>query len=97
MRKGGVVPINPIPPHFNDVYKSEEFPPGERIALDKLRNFCHNNVKNYIKTRDVPAIDGTNCLSPYLTIGVLSPRQCFNRLRTEHPNLLGNRDALLSG
>ncbi|SPP32659.1 Deoxyribodipyrimidine photo-lyase [Arsenophonus endosymbiont of Aleurodicus floccissimus] len=92
MRKGGGVSINPILPYLNDIYKSEAFPSGEKVALAKLRNFCRENVKNYQKTRDIPAIDGTSCLSPYLAVGVLSPRQCFNRLRTEHPNLLENRD-----
>jgi deoxyribodipyrimidine photo-lyase len=92
MQKNSLISINPIPPYLNGIYKSDAFPPGEKIALAKLRNFCSKNVKNYKKTRDIPAVDGTSCLSPYLAVGVLSPRQCFNRLRAEHPNLLENRD-----
>lgn len=71
----------------------DDFPVGEDAARDRLRRFCRENVQDYIEQRDLPAIDGTSTLSPYLAIGVLSPRQCFNRLRTEHPHLLEKTDS----
>ncbi|MCI1676863.1 MAG: deoxyribodipyrimidine photo-lyase [Ewingella americana] len=70
----------------------DDFPVGEEAARDRLRRFCREQVQDYLEQRDLPAIDGTSSLSPYLAIGVLSPRQCFNRLRTECPDVLERRD-----
>lgn len=68
----------------------EAYPAGEESALQRLRTFCREQVQDYLKQRDIPAIDGTSNLSAYLAIGVISPRQCFNRLRAECPELLEN-------
>jgi len=64
------------------------FAVGEQVARQRLRAFCCQRVADYAQQRDFPARAGTSHLSAYLAIGVLSPRQCFNRLRTEFPNLL---------
>lgn len=69
---------------------SDGYPVGEQAALQRLRAFCREQVSDYAKQRDLPAINGTSNLSPYLAIGVLSPRQCFNRLRVECPDVLEN-------
>ncbi len=66
------------------------YPAGEDAALQRLRAFCREQVRDYVKQRDLPAINGTSNLSPYLAIGVLSPRQCINRLRAECPDVLEN-------
>lgn len=64
------------------------FPVGETPALMALRQFCRGDVADYDTQRDFPVVDGTSRLSPYLAIGVLSPRQCLHRLLTEHPKSL---------
>lgn len=64
------------------------YPAGEESALQRLRLFCREQVQDYVIQRDFPALAGTSNLSPYLAIGVLSPRQCVNRLRAECPELL---------
>jgi deoxyribodipyrimidine photo-lyase len=69
------------------------YPAGEEAALQRLRTFCREQVQDYAKQRDLPAIAGTSSLSPYLAIGVLSPRQCFNRLRAECPEVLENPES----
>ncbi|WP_156293575.1 deoxyribodipyrimidine photo-lyase [Serratia oryzae] len=69
------------------------YPAGEEAALQRLRAFCREQVQDYAKQRDLPAIAGTSSLSPYLAIGVLSPRQCFNRLRAECPEVLENPES----
>lgn len=69
------------------------FPVGEEAARQRLRSFCREQAEDYLLQRDLPAVDGTSSLSPYLAIGVLSPRQCFNRLRTEHPQVLERPDS----
>ena len=60
--------------------------------MQRLRSFCREQVQDYQLQRDLPAVAGTSCLSPYLALGVLSPRQCFNRLLAECPALLENTD-----
>ena len=53
---------------------------GEDHALTQLENFCEEKARDYAEKRDFPAIAGTSQLSPYLAIGVLSPRQCVTGL-----------------
>ncbi|EML1937088.1 MULTISPECIES: deoxyribodipyrimidine photo-lyase [Providencia] len=69
------------------------FPAGEAAALQQLRQFCRTKVQHYQQQRDIPAIDGTSQLSPYLAIGVLSPRQCLNRLLAENPHVFDSPDS----
>ncbi|UXO67474.1 deoxyribodipyrimidine photo-lyase [Pantoea dispersa] len=71
------------------------FPAGEEAALKQLRQFAQQRVEKYDQQRDIPAIDGTSRLSPYLAIGVLSPRQCLHRILKEHPQALNNGSALV--
>lgn len=68
------------------------FPAGEEAALQRLRRFCREDAPDYQQQRDFPAVAGTSCLSPYLALGILSPRQCANRLRAECPEVLENAD-----
>ncbi|UNH30892.1 deoxyribodipyrimidine photo-lyase [Moellerella wisconsensis] len=68
------------------------YPAGEKAALQKLRHFCQQNVKQYAQQRDIPSVEGTSRLSAYLAIGVLSPRQCINRLLLENPNTFDSSD-----
>ena len=50
---------------------------GEEYARDKLNKFIDQKILFYKEKRDFPAIDGTSSLSPYLSSGVLSSRQCL--------------------
>ncbi len=70
------------------------FPIGEKAALARLRQFCQFKVDNYDQQRDFPVKKGTSMLSPYLALGILSPRQCLNRLHTDHPDLLLRTDGV---
>jgi len=51
--------------------------PGEKAAHDTLKHFIASKIGLYREQRDFPALDGTSSLSPYLALGVLSPRQCY--------------------
>ncbi|MDX1676849.1 deoxyribodipyrimidine photo-lyase [Arsukibacterium sp.] len=62
---------------------SADWPVAEQQVLDKLRNFCQQQVADYNEQRDFPALDGTSRLSAYLACGVLSAQQCVNRLQLE--------------
>lgn len=71
-----------VPTSLNDFVPSIEigWRPGEDAALTKLRSFCEKRACDYKQARDFPSQDGVSALSPYLAIGVLSPRQCMARL-----------------
>lgn len=53
------------------------WPAGEKEALRRLHRFLNNGLHEYHVARDFPALDGTSALSPYLTVGAISPRQCI--------------------
>ncbi len=50
---------------------------GEANAQQALEKFLKLHLGEYKEKRDYPSIDGTSRLSPYLAIGMLSPRQCL--------------------
>jgi deoxyribodipyrimidine photo-lyase len=66
--------------------KNIPFPPaGESAAIQKLTLFSAKNILHYQTTRDFPQMDATSHLSPYLALGILSPRQCISRVMAEQP------------
>lgn len=75
----------PIPPFDYPMQPYKELVAGEHAALTQLTSFCKKQVAYYKQVRDIPSIDGTSKLSAYLAIGVISVRQCLQRLIIEHP------------
>jgi deoxyribodipyrimidine photo-lyase len=70
----------PLPAGLGAGAGSVELPaPGEAAALRRLDAFLAGPVARYAADRDRPDLDGTSRLSPYLHLGALSPRQCFER------------------
>ncbi|MGR5148502.1 deoxyribodipyrimidine photo-lyase [Photobacterium alginatilyticum] len=67
---------------------SVHWPVEEEAIKQRLRMFCEEKAALYHQQRDIPAIDGTSCLSPYLSIGALSARQCMAALLAEFPQCL---------
>lgn len=55
----------------------ELWPSGEQSAMRRLKQFIKKDLFLYDKQRDFPALDTTSKLSPYLSSGMISPRQCF--------------------
>ena len=53
------------------------WPAGETYARARLAHFADTTLARYHTQRDLPALDGTSALSPYLAAGVLSVRQCL--------------------
>ncbi len=51
---------------------------GEGAAGDRLARFIDMRVRNYVKNRDLPGVDGTSRLSENLTYGEISPRICWH-------------------
>lgn len=50
---------------------------GEAKAQNILETFINERAERYQQQRDLPAVNGTSQVSPYLAIGVLSPGQCL--------------------
>jgi deoxyribodipyrimidine photo-lyase len=65
---------------------SEQWHASTGEILNRLREFARVRSDAYKAERDLPAVDGTSQLSPYLAIGALSPRQCIARLYAESPH-----------
>ena len=51
--------------------------PGEIAAQQRLNSFLNNKVEDYSDSRNIPIINGTSRISPYLALGIISPRRCI--------------------
>ena len=56
----------------------DQWPAGEEHARTRLAGFVEDDMADYPEQRDLPAVDGTSQLSPYLAAGVISVRQCLH-------------------
>ena len=56
---------------------SHLWPAGEDIAQTRLEQFCSGPIHHYLHQRDLPTLQGTSALSPYLAAGVISIRHCL--------------------
>ncbi len=57
---------------------AERWPAGSAAASKALRTFLREHGSDYEKQRDFPAQAATSRLSPHLSIGSLSARQCLS-------------------
>jgi deoxyribodipyrimidine photo-lyase len=68
---------------------------GEAAAWRRLERFLDGGLRDYARRRDLPALDGTSRLSPYLRFGAISPRACvaaaLERAREERACAAGAR------
>jgi deoxyribodipyrimidine photo-lyase len=55
---------------------------GESAAHKALLEFCESRIDSYQSQRDIPSVQGTSRLSPYLAAGVISIRRCWNGAHT---------------
>jgi deoxyribodipyrimidine photo-lyase len=53
----------------------DALPGGEHEARERLARFVADGVHDYDEHRDLPAVDGTSRLSPYLHLGCVSARE----------------------
>ena len=63
--------------YFSTHPQDSFWPAGEQAGLDRLVQFCDGALARYHEHRDIPSMDGTSALSPYLAIGAISTRQCI--------------------
>ncbi|WP_261886680.1 deoxyribodipyrimidine photo-lyase [Vibrio pomeroyi] len=67
---------------------SNRWPMSEDVLNSVIPNFLANKVNDYAHLRDIPSVKGTSGLSPYLTIGAVSPRWLAIQLIQQQPDLL---------
>ena len=60
----------------------QRWPAGEVEARKKLDQFLLQSVQSYKEQRDIPSVEGTSSLSPYLALGVISVRTIWRALKT---------------
>lgn len=68
--------------------REDLWPAGEDEAVQRLKKFS-DRIQHYNEARDVPSINGTSLLSPYLAAGVISPRQCLAAARSGSKEQIG--------
>jgi len=84
---------------YDEIPEGFESPPpslvetGEDAAHQQLEQFLDSRAGDYKNLRDLPSVDGTSVLSPYLANGVLSGRQCLIAAR-QHQGMGGNQEGL---
>ena len=50
---------------------------GESNANELLHSFLKNKIVDYSKNRNDPILEGTSRISPYLALGIISPKKCI--------------------
>ena len=65
----------------NEAVSTPLFPAGEEEPRRRLAAFMSSGLENYEAKRDLPAVDGTSTLSPWLACGSISPRRILRELR----------------
>ncbi|MAS25269.1 MAG: deoxyribodipyrimidine photo-lyase [Oceanospirillaceae bacterium] len=65
-----------------DFIPDELWPVSEEAAHSQLNSFIEEQISDYKKLRDLPAVAGTSRLSFFLSLGILSPRQCMHMARS---------------
>jgi deoxyribodipyrimidine photo-lyase len=73
---GAEAPPLPKYPYESSNVPAKLWPAGEKAAAARLRKFIDGRIDDYAEQRDIPALDGTSALSPYLALGVISLRRC---------------------
>lgn len=74
-------------------WRSDLWPAGEAAAHKRLKKFMEHGLVHYHQQRDLPAIDGTSMLSPWLSAGVISPRHCLSALLQVNSNAMKALDS----
>jgi deoxyribodipyrimidine photo-lyase len=59
--------------------------PGATAGLERLDAFLDGPIDAYAEGREVPSVDGTSRMSPWLAVGAISPRQIWVRTRELPP------------
>lgn len=90
------LPLNQLalqPPHHWADQLTAHWDISEEAAWQHLQHFISERLQDYQQGRDLPALDATSTLSPYLQWGQISPRQ-ISYYSQQQANKPGLEDAL---
>ncbi|WP_440056482.1 deoxyribodipyrimidine photo-lyase (plasmid) [Pseudoalteromonas sp. T1lg65] len=76
------------PTWFKYTGESEKWPVEDPHIVDIVSKFINNKLCDYQQYRDFPAIKGTSGLSPYLALGIVSPKQLLAEIQLHYPEVL---------
>jgi deoxyribodipyrimidine photo-lyase len=62
-------------------YRQDLWPTETDAIHQRLHQFAAHRASNYKEMRDIPSVNGTSTLSPYLACGAISVRQCISAIR----------------
>lgn len=83
------VKIKALPISINyEKISSRDWPAGEAHALARLNQFINEDIADYALQRDIPSLQATSQLSPYLAQGVISVRTCVYKVLQAYPDAL---------
>ncbi|QHJ10181.1 Deoxyribodipyrimidine photo-lyase [Paraglaciecola mesophila] len=68
----------------NNAKVMDVWPATAPEITQKLNAFIIEFAPDYPKNRDIPSVEGTSKISPYLSIGALSPAQCLFHILQEY-------------
>ncbi|MCS2610287.1 deoxyribodipyrimidine photo-lyase [Halomonas dongshanensis] len=89
-------PLPALPDLDAEPIDGRQWPAGEDAAGDALERFLRFRARHYQKQRDFPALRGTSELSAYLSLGMISHRQCLQAILHDNGGHLGDGDAGLT-
>lgn len=78
---------------FGSGVSADSWPVGEQHAAKRLAAFIEQRLHDYKSDRDLPALDATSVLSPYLAVGSISIRQCLTAALEANQGRLDKGDA----
>ncbi|KPZ58442.1 deoxyribodipyrimidine photo-lyase [Pseudoalteromonas sp. P1-25] len=67
---------------------SEKWPVDDDSLATIVDNFICDKLSSYDDQRDIPSIKGTSGLSPYLALGIISPKQLLVNIQNRYPDIL---------
>ncbi|AWL11836.1 Deoxyribodipyrimidine photo-lyase [Saliniradius amylolyticus] len=71
---------------------SKRWPACDKGLTEKARAFVSERAADYASNRDIPIKEGTSELSPYLSIGAISPARLYHQLSIEARQSLEQRN-----
>ncbi|GEK10476.1 deoxyribodipyrimidine photo-lyase [Pseudoalteromonas peptidolytica] len=76
------------PSFFAMTMESQKWPVDDESIVAVVNRFIKDKLTDYQGDRDFPAIKGTSGLSPYLALGIISPKQLLTQIQLDNPEVL---------
>ncbi len=72
-------------------FREDLWPVTTNKINTRLERFCVQRAHAYKEQRDIPSVNGTSTISPYLACGAISVRQCITSLRQHSEDWRNNQ------